>query len=206
MTHPSFAHEEGGEVRDNQRLEFLGDAVLQVLISEKLFQALPEAPEGAMTKIRASLVCEPTLAQIARNLNLGAYLRLGQGEAASGGGDNPSNLADALEALLGALYLEEGIGAARRVIDLLFSPFWDRALAGKLEHDYKSRLYEWAQAAEGREVAFEVLEALGPEHDRDYRVGLLVNGRLVASGRGKTKKAAEQEASFHFFQEEGDLA
>jgi ribonuclease-3 len=206
LTHPSYAHEREGTDADNQRLEYLGDAVLQLIISQELYQALPQAPEGTMTKIRASLVCEPSLTLIAQGLDLGAYLRLGHGEALSGGADNPSNLSDALEALLGALYLEAGLDKTRQLVRQLFAPYWDQALAGKLSADYKSRLYEWAQARDGREVEFVVLDMEGPEHDRDYTVGLMVKGQLVARGRGKTKKAAEQDASFHFFQMEGDKA
>lgn len=206
LTHPSYAHEQDKETADNQRLEFLGDAVLQLLISQDLYLSLAQAPEGTMTKIRAGLVCEPTLALIAHSLELGTFLRLGHGEAGSGGAANPSNLSDALEALLGALYLEAGLEGTQAVIRRLFAPYWDQALAGKLSYDHKSRLYEWAQAQGDREVIFSVLEAEGPEHDRDYTIGLMVNGQLVSTGKGKTKKAAEQEASLHFFQREGDQA
>ncbi len=200
LTHPSHAYEEREERGDNQRLEFLGDAVLQLVVSEYLYTANTDAPEGEMTKLRARLVCEPTLTQIARSLGLGDYLRLGHGESLTGGADNPSNLSDALEAVFGAVYLEAGLETTASLILRLLHPYIEQALRGELSYDHKSRLYEWAQAGGDREVTFRVLEEEGPEHDRVYKIGLFLNGQLQASGKGKTKKAAEQEASRLFFQ------
>ncbi|HZK28806.1 MAG TPA: ribonuclease III, partial [Clostridia bacterium] len=199
LTHPSHAYEHGRHEEDNQRLEFLGDAVLQLLASEYFFEARPDAPEGEMTKLRADVVCEQTLTRVARNLRLGSYLRLGHGEALTGGDSNPSNLSDALEAVLGAIYLEGGLDGVRQVVVRLFEPYFKLSLAGNLTYDHKSRLYEWAQARDGTAISFRIEEQTGPDHDRRYRVGLYVDGILKTVGSGKTKKAAEQDASFLFF-------
>ncbi len=201
LTHPSYAYEHQEVMADNQRLEFLGDAVLQLVVSEYLYHTRTDAPEGLLTKLRSRLVCEPTLTELARALGLGDHLRLGHGESLSGGADNPSNLSDALEAVFGAIYLEAGLDRSGSMIRRLLTPYAEQALRGELTYDHKSRLYEWAQADGKREVTFTVLETEGPEHDRVYKVGLLLNGQLKATGSGRTKKAAEQEASLHFFQD-----
>ena len=200
LTHPSFAYEQNLETVDNQRLEFLGDAVLQLIVTEYLFAAIPEAPEGAMTKIRAGLVCEETLTRLALTLELGGYLRLGHGETLSGGAANPSNLSDAMEAVLGAIYLDGGMERAREVMTGLLDPYFEPAIGGSLTYDYKSRLFEWAQAGQDREIKFLVETTSGPEHDRHYQVGLYLNDRLQVTGEGRTKKAAEQDASRLFLE------
>lgn len=200
LTHPSYAYEQAEETKDNQRLEFLGDAVLQLIVTDHLFVALDGAPEGVMTKTRAGLVCERTLAHLAVSLGLGSFLRLGHGESMSGGASNPSNLADALEAILGAVYLEAGMEEARRVLTPLMAPFFELAIEGSLSFDYKSRLFEWAQARRGLEVRFEILSTSGPDHDRSYVTGLFIDGSLRAQGSGRTKKASEQDASRQFLE------
>ena len=201
LTHPSFAYESQEKVQDNQRLEFLGDAVLQLFVSETLYDINQEATEGEMTRMRANLVCEPTLTRIARSLWLGDALRLGHGEQMTGGADNPSNLSDALEAVIGAIYLEAGTKAAKDVVARLFSPYVELALDGRLRYDHKSRLYEWAQSDQGRELEFRLLDMEGPEHDRHFTVGLYIEGQLRTQGTGRTKKAAEQDASRRFFED-----
>ena len=201
LTHPSFAYESHDKKADNQRLEFLGDAVLQLVVSETLYTQKSEAAEGDMTRMRANLVCEPTLTRIAHTLDLGAFLRLGHGEQMTGGRDNPSNLSDALEAVFGAIYLDGGLGAVDAVISKLFSPYVELALGGRLHYDHKSLLYEWAQSDKGRDVEFKLLDMTGPEHDRQFTVGLFVEGKLINNGTGKTKKAAEQDASRRFFED-----
>ncbi len=201
LTHPSHAYENGKQEVDNQRLEFLGDAVLQLLASEYFFIARPDAPEGEMTKLRADVVCEQTLTQVANSLQLGSYLRLGHGEALTGGGSNPSNLSDALEAVIGAIYLEGDLDQVRQVVVRLFEPYFKLSLAGHLTYDHKSKLYEWAQARDDTDISFRVQEEIGPDHDRRYIVGLYIDGILKTVGSGRTKKAAEQDASFIFFKE-----
>lgn len=204
LTHASYAYEQEGGAADNQRLEFLGDAVLQLVMTDYLFRQDLTAQEGVMTKKRAGLVCEQTLAQVALSIGLGAFLRLGHGEAGSGGAANPALLSDALEALLGALYLDGGLETARRIILELFSPYFDLALDGRLTYDHKSHLYEWAQSQPDTSIDFQVREAAGPEHDRLYTVDLYVDGCVQAWGQGKTKKSAEQDASRRFLEMKGD--
>ena len=200
LTHPSYAYEQQNATRDNQRLEFLGDAVLQLIVTEHLYAENTDAPEGMMTKIRAGLVCERTLAQLALSLELGNFLRLGHGEFLTGGGSNPSNLSDAVEAVLGAIYLERGMEAARQVVIRLLQPYFKLAVNGGLDNDFKSRLFEWTQSHKKMDLEFRVLETSGPDHDRQYTVGLYIDSQLKKTGVGKTKKAAEQEASRRFLE------
>jgi ribonuclease-3 len=200
LTHSSFAYEQDVVTRDNQRLEFLGDAVLQLVVTEHLYRALQDIPEGDMTKLRAGIVCEPTLALVAESLDLGSFLRLGHGEELAGGNKNPSNLSDAVEAVLGAIFYESGYVAVRDVVLRLFKPFIKLACEGRLVYDYKSRLYEWAQAEGDKVISFRVTEEIGPAHDKTFKVGLWINDELRSEGVGQSKKAAEQEASRAFFQ------
>ncbi len=199
LTHSSFAYEQEKKTSDNQRLEFLGDAVLQLVVTEHLYVILPDTPEGEMTKQRAGIVCEPTLALVARHLNLGAYIRFGHGEALAGGADNPSNLSDSVEAILGAIFFEGGYKAAKDVVLSLFDDYFKLALEGRLVYDHKSKLFEWAQAQGDVTPTFQVLEEMGPVHDRTFKVGLFFNNELFTKGTGRTKKAAEQDASREFF-------
>ncbi len=199
LTHPSFAYEQEAQTSDNQRLEFLGDAVLQLVVTEHLFRILPDTPEGDMTKLRAGIVCEPTLVLVARALSLGSFMRFGRGEELAGGAEKSSNLSDSVEAVLGAVFSEGGYEAAREVILRLFAPYFSLALKGQLIYDYKSQLYEWAQALGDIVPTFQVLEEIGPVHDRLFKVGLFINGELSAEGSGRTKKAAEQDASRDYY-------
>lgn len=199
LTHSSYAYEQEDTTRDNQRLEFLGDAVLQLVVTEHLYRILSDAAEGDMTKLRAGIVCEPTLVLVARSLELGAFLRLGHGEALSGGVDNASNLADAVEAVLGAIFFDGGYEAVRDIVLRLFEPYIKMALEGRLVYDHKSRLFEWAQAQGNKIPLFRVLEESGPPHDKTFKVGLWINEEFCSEGTGQSKKAAEQEASRAFF-------
>ncbi len=199
LTHSSYAYERDVATCDNQRLEFLGDAVLQLVVTEHLYRILSETSEGEMTKLRAGIVCEPTLVLVAQSLELGAFLRLGHGEALASGDENPSNLSDAVEAILGAIFQESGYDVVRDVVLRLFEPYFELALEGRLVYDYKSRLYEWAQAEGDIALSFRVLEEKGPAHDKTFKVGLWINGVLSAEGSGQSKKAAEQQASRAFF-------
>lgn len=186
LTHPSM----GGE--DNQRLEFLGDAVLQFLMSDQLYHKNPMMREGGLTHQRALLVCEAALSQVARGIDLGSYLRMDKGEASTRGREKPSILADAMEAVLAAVYLDGGIDAAREMMLRL----WPRADEIKNEsQDGKSALQEYLQSKGMATPVYETIDQQGPPHDRTFTAQVLVDGKPVAKGQGKSKKAAEQQAA-----------
>lgn len=195
LTHPSYAHEAGSATENNERLEFLGDAVLDLIIAEWLFHTYPDRSEGDLSRMRAALVCTPTLARVARRLSIGTLLRLGQGEAASGGRDRSSLLANALEAVIGALYISEGIEVARECIHQWFAPEMKDAAAGRLWQDYKTRLQEVVQERYGTEPQYRLVRTEGPDHAKVFFVEVLVAGEIVGTGSGRSKKEAEQEAA-----------
>lgn len=197
VTHASYAYEHN--TASNERLEFLGDAVLELLVSERLYHAFPEAPEGILTRLRASMVCEPTLARWASELGLAEALRLGKGEEAQGGRERPALLADAVEALLGAVYLSEGLESARILVAKLVDPF----LSGErvLPSDFKTELQELLQQSGEVNIEYRVLKSEGPDHARTFTVGLFVNGEEKARGKGGSKKEAEQEAACRFLRQ-----
>jgi ribonuclease-3 len=191
LTHTSYVSEHHG-IESNQRLEFLGDAVLGAVIADRL-HADWDLAEGEMSKVRAAVVNEATLARVASGLGVGAALLLGRGEDAAGGRNKAPILADAMEALIGAVYLDGGFGAARDVIDRLwYTLLADRARAPG-RRDYKTRLQE-ILATEGREPVYEV-EASGPDHARRFRSTVSVGGEVAGSGEGTSKKRSEQEAA-----------
>lgn len=194
LTHRSYANEQPAASADNERLEFLGDAVLDLVISQHLMEHLPDAPEGELTRVRAELVALPSLARLAGELGIGAGLLLGRGEERSGGRDKPSLLADALEALFGAIFVDGGFEAARRAILSLFTPLVQQAAADQGQ-DYKSRLQEFLQAAQSGRPDYRLVETTGPAHEREYLVEVLIDGRLHGSGRARSKKGAEQAAA-----------
>lgn len=193
LTHPSYAMEHQLDA-DNQRLEFLGDAVVDLIMGEYLFQSFPEDDEGKLTKMRASLVCEEALAGAARKLELNKYLLLGRGEEATGGATRPSNLADAWEAMCGAIYLSCGIDVLKPVL----ITYLDHAIAmvkGGYYGDYKTRLQEFIQQEPDHTISYEVLETRGPAHAREFYVEVLVDGESRGRGWGKSKKLAQREAA-----------
>lgn len=197
LTHSTFAYEHKADALiSNERLEFLGDAVLDLAVSDAMFQLQEMHDEGFMTKTRALVVCENSLALIARKLNLGSMLLLGKGEAATGGHEKPSNLANAMEAVFGAIYLDAGFEAAKLVIlQQLAEPIQD-AIAGSIIYDHKSRLLEYVQSlTKPGQIRFTILEEQGPVHERLFTAGVLYNEQLIASGSGGTKKEAEQQAA-----------
>jgi ribonuclease-3 len=199
LTHRSAAHELGPKGRrrvlpDNERLEFLGDAVLSLVVSERLFHALPEAPEGGLTRARASLVQEAALAEAARSLGLGAALRLGKGEDRTGGRGKSSLLADCLEALFGAVYLDGGLEAARGCILGLLSGALAVAVTEEVR-DARTILQELLQETRGITPTYTILGASGPDHARTYTVALWAGDELRAEGEGASKKAAAQAAA-----------
>ena len=194
MTHRSYANEQPDQRPDNERLEFLGDAVLDLVISQHLMCTLPKSPEGELTRIRAEVVALPSLERLARSLDLGSGLLLGRGEERSGGRNKAGMLADALEALFGAIFTDGGFDRARAVILPLFVPLLQQAAAEESQ-DYKSRLQELLQAAQRGLPVYQLVETAGPAHERTYRVEAMIDGRLHGSGEGTTKKGAEQAAA-----------
>jgi ribonuclease-3 len=194
MTHRSYANEQHERLPDNERLEFLGDAVLDLVISQYLLLTLPDSPEGELTRLRADVVALPSLARLAKQIGLGSGLRLGRGEERSGGRDKPSLLADALEALFGAIFTDGGYEAASTVILPLFVPSLRQA-AVEEGQDYKSRLQEVLQASQRGLPVYQLTETAGPAHERIYRIDVLINERTYGSGQGRTKKSAEQAAA-----------
>lgn len=195
MTHKSFANEaRAAACPDNERLEFLGDAVLDLVVSEYLLEALPIADEGELSRVRADVVAMPSLAGLANGLGIGSYLLLGKGEFGSGGQEKPGLLADALEALFGAVFIDGGYQAAKAVILPLVVPLLQQASAG-YGQDHKSRLQEIMQARKSDLPMYRLKEATGPDHDRVYLVEVLIGDRVYGTGQGRTKKSAEQSAA-----------
>jgi ribonuclease-3 len=194
LTHPSFANEAGG-CPDNQRLEYLGDSVLNLSISTELFRRFPEWPEGRLSRTRSHLVCEPTLAELARKVGLGDHLRLGRGEATTGGRDKPSVLSDAFEAVLAALYLDGGFRAADQFILSTFDE--ELSLDPRTGHptDFKTTLQELVQADSDLRPQYSIIDVDGPAHARIFTANVKVGDKLLGTGTGMNKKAAHQEAA-----------
>lgn len=193
MTHSSFSNEHiMGKLNDNERLEFLGDAVLELTISKFLFDQYRDLPEGELTKKRASIVCEPTLALCAKELDLGDYLYLGKGEDQTGGRKRASITSDAMEALIGAIYLDGGFEKAEEFIHR----FILRDIEQKqLFYDSKTTLQEIVQSYTDKPVSYELIGEEGPDHNKTFIARVLVGDEVLGEGRGKTKKGAEQEAA-----------
>ena len=188
LTHTSYANESKVPATHNERLEFLGDSVLSVVAADYLFHQ-SDRPEGELTRMRASLVSEDALFQFASEIELGEYLRLGHGEELGGGRTRPSVVSDAFEALIAALYLDGGLEAARRFI----LPFLSEGKTA--EEDYKTRLQEVVQQDPGAKLTYVVEAETGPDHAKQFTVGVFCNGRRLAGGVGRSKKAAEQHAA-----------
>lgn len=195
LTHKSFSNEQNEDALHNERLEFLGDAVLELAISERVFRHYPDIPEGGLTRIRAEVVSEKGLSIIARSLDLGEGLRLGKGEQKSGGRDKSSLLADALEALLGAIYYEGGFAAACRTVGHIFADVIQQSAQSRYGTDYKTRLQERLQAIHGRLPEYQLVRVSGPDHARFFSMEVRFDGKLLGSGRGPSKKRAEQQAA-----------
>lgn len=192
LTHRSVSSDDPGR-NDNERLEFLGDAVLQLVVTDLLYESYPQLAEGQMAKVRAAVVSKPALAEVARKLDLGEHIELAPGEERSGGRAKDSILADATEAVIGAVYLDAGLEAAREVIVSLWSEkVADRAKQPGVK-DYKTRLQE-VLARDGRHPTYET-SGSGPDHDRAFTASVSVEGNIVGSGEGRSKKEAEQVAA-----------
>ena len=194
LTHASFVNEAGEPLQSNEVLEYLGDAVLDMLVAEALVACMAEAGEGTLTRLRAALVAEAGLAQVAVEINLGEHLRLGRGEEAQGGRERPGLLADALEAVIGAAYTDGGLEAARAVVVRLFGSRLAQA-AANADVDPKSRLQEVVQARRHVTPSYRLLRAWGPDHDRQFEVECMVGEDVVGTGRGRSKKEAAMAAA-----------
>lgn len=193
LTHSSYTN--GKHLKSNERLEFLGDSVLSIVVSKYLFENLTNMPEGQLTKIRAGVVCENALYPFARKIDLGKYIFLGKGEEMTGGRDRHSILADAFEALIAAIYLDGGIEAARGFI-LPFLPPLDKLKDGKfLLGDYKTVLQEIIQQNPEEKIAYEIAAESGQAHNKQFTANVLLNGQVIGTGIGKSKKEAEQNAA-----------
>jgi ribonuclease-3 len=194
LTHSSYANEHARRrVKDNERLEFLGDAVLEIISSEYLFFKYPDKPEGEMTKIRASIVCEPTLALCTKQLDLGKYLYVGKGEEMTGGRERASILSDALEAVIGAIYLDGGFANAKEFVHRYILTDIEKK---QLFYDSKTILQELVQAKYSQPLSYELVGESGPDHAKKFHVDAKLGTRIVGSGSGRTKKAAEQHAAY----------
>jgi len=196
LTHKSFSNERPGEsLSHNERLEFLGDAVLDLVVSHGIFRDFPALPEGELTRIRSEVVSEKGLSAIARELNLGSCLLLGRGEERSGGREKESLLADALEALLGAVFCDGGFDRACSVIVVLFGPAVALSASRKAGIDHKTRLQELLQARHGHPPVYVLTRTEGPDHQRLYTVEVRLDDRTIGRGQGRNKKGAEQAAA-----------
>ncbi|MBV9384180.1 MAG: ribonuclease III [Streptosporangiaceae bacterium] len=193
LTHRSYAYENGG-LPTNERLEFLGDSVLGLVVTDTLFRGYPNLLEGQLAKLRAAVVQMGALAGVARELNLGAYIRLGRGEEGTGGRDKPSILADTLEAVIGAIYMDRGLVEASELVHRLFDPVIKRSASLGAGLDWKTSLQELT-AVEMLGVPEYQVEESGPDHQKSFRAVVKVAGKILGSGEGRSKKAAEQEAA-----------
>ena len=197
LSHSSYIRESKEEsLKDNERLEFLGDAFFDAVIGECLYKMHPQAEEGKLSKMRASIVCEQSLAKVAGRLRLADYILLGHGEEKNGGRSRASILADATEAVVGAIYLDGGYEAAKEFVTYAFEKELIDAKEGKIvNRDYKSRLQELLQAKGIHEISYILDKEEGPDHDKTFTVRLEICGREISHGTGKSKKNAEQDAA-----------
>ncbi len=193
LTHRSWAFENGG-VQPNERLEFLGDAVLGLVVTDEIFHAHPDEQEGRLAKVRSAAVKSESLAQVARGLGLGGYVKLGRGEAASGGDDKDSILADTLEAVIGAVYLDQGFATAYDLVERLFADVLSSLADRGAALDYKTSLQELAAARYGGLPRYEVTD-VGPDHAKTFTATVTIEGEVRGSGTGRNKKQAEQRAA-----------
>lgn len=194
LTHSSFANEQKiNKSKDYERLEFLGDAVLELVSSEFLFRTNPDMPEGKLTRTRASMVCEPALAYCARDLELNQYIRLGKGEEMTGGRFRDSIISDAMEAVIGSLYLDGGFCAAHDFIHKFILSDLENKI---LFYDAKTVLQEMIQETPCGSLEYKLLKEEGPDHNKCFWVEAYVNGEALTKGSGRTKKAAEQQAAY----------
>lgn len=204
LTHSSYANENRkSNLESNERLEFLGDSILNLVISEHIFFTCSHFSEGELTKIRAGIVCEPSLKACAVKIKLGEFLLLGKGEEMTGGRKRASILSDAFEALIGAIFLDGGMEKAagfikRHMIDII-----NNCLSGNMQTDYKTRFQEIIQKNSEKKVTYELISEEGPDHDKVFRTQVKVENQVMGTGEGKSKKEAEQNAARHALEKAG---
>lgn len=206
--HTSYINEQSSrKLESNERLEFLGDAVLELIVSQYLYVTYPQESEGKLTKLRAQLVREPTLAYLARSLHLERYILLGKGEASAGGNQRDSILSDCFEAFLGAVYLDSGMETAYHVLkQVLLNSHIE--ILGITNKDHKTTFQELAQQSGNAQIEYQILDQTGPAHNQTFTAGLFLNQKLLAQGTGKNKKEAEMQAAkkaLADFQEKGSI-
>ena len=196
LTHSSYNKDKKTHHVDNERLEFLGDAFFDAIVSVELFRRMGQVTEGRLTKTRAQIVCERSLAETARRLNVGKYINMGHGEDSAGGREKDSILADAMEAIIGAIFLDGGYDEAQKFVVAAFDDTIEKAVEGKLFSDYKSEIQEVLQA-KGRivNITYKIDREEGPAHDKTFHVHLECDGQILGTGSGKSKKEAEQNAA-----------
>lgn len=195
LTHSSYANEHKSQhIKYNERLEFLGDSVLSIVVSDYIYKNCPELPEGELTKLRASLVCEKSLYEFAKKINLGKYLILSKGERHNGGADRPSILSDAFEALIAAIYIDGGISPASKHILNFVIPAIKNSKKQKI-NDYKTTLQEIIQKNPGEKLEYVLVKESGPDHNKHFVVEVHLNSNVIGKGGGRSKKEAEQQAA-----------
>ena len=194
LTHSSYANEHHlGSISSNERLEFLGDSVLGMIVADHLYRTFPDLPEGDLTRIRANLVCEGSLVLVAKEWDLGRYLKLGQGENACGGRSRPSILADAVEAVLAAVFLDGGLAHDRDIIQRFLLDRMEQV--NRASRDHKTYLQELVQRKSGQVLSYELIGESGPDHNKTFQMQVLLNGQPIGQGTGHSKKEAEQAAA-----------
>ena len=194
LTHSSYSNE-NKNYKFNERLEFLGDSVLSIVISDYLFKKEKNLPEGELTKLRANIVCEESLSEVAGQIHLGEYLLLGKGEEATGGRDRISILADALEAIIAAIYLDGGLEEASKFIFKYMDEIIEDSIEGKIFRDYKTYLQEVLQSRGEQHIWYKLIEEKGPDHNKRFVMEVGINDKVLGVGEGKSKKDAEQVAA-----------
>ena len=194
LTHSSYANEHHlGSISSNERLEFLGDSVLGMIVADHLYRTFPDLPEGDLTRIRANLVCEGSLVLVAKEWDLGRYLKLGKGENACGGRSRPSILADAVEAVLAAVFLDGGLAHDRDIIQRFLLDRMEQV--NRASRDHKTYLQELVQRKSGQVLSYELIGESGPDHNKTFQMQVLLNGQPIGQGTGHSKKEAEQAAA-----------
>lgn len=194
LTHSSYAHEQHKKMKYNERLEFLGDAVLSIVVSDYIYKHCPNLPEGELTKLRASLVCEKSLFDFAKQIDLGSYLRLSNGERRNGGAKRPSIVSDAFEALIAAIYLDGGMEPAKKHILRFVIPEIEQHKNHSFK-DYKTALQEIIQKNPGEKLEYRLIGSSGPDHNKHFKVEVCLNSNVIGKGGGRSKKEAEQQAA-----------
>lgn len=205
FTHSSYVNEHRGKPhRDNERLEFLGDAVLELTVSQYIYEHFPKMTEGEMTKLRAAVVCEPSLVKFANRLRFGELILLGKGEEMTGGRKRPALLADVFEAFIGALYLDQGLPAVFQFLEKYVFPSIDKGEFNQIT-DYKSQLQEFVQHDNLGELHYRIIQEKGPAHNREFVSEVILGDKPLGQGRGRSKKEAEQHAAAKALEELGVL-